>query len=162
MLELRVPERGELQAATELCLKSKAYWGYDADFMSACVPELTLSEDDLEQTRVVLALSDGMMAGVAQVSHAEDGCFLEKLFVDPRFMGRGIGRALFQWSRLAASELGAREMIVEADPDAVPFYQAMGCASAGTALSGSISGRHLPRLICPLDNGPAVYGGAER
>ncbi len=155
MLELRAPESDELQAATELCLRSKAFWGYDAVFMAACVDELTLSDIDLRQTNVVLAISNAAMAGVAQVSHDEDGCFLEKLFVDQPFMGQGIGRKLFHWSRSAASAHGASEMIVEADPDAVPFYQAMGCISAGTAPSGSISGRQLPRLICYLDNRPS-------
>ena len=95
------------------------------------------------------------MAGVAQVSHDDDGCFLEKLFVDPGFMERGIGRALFRWSRLVAAGFGAREMIVEADPDAVPFYRAMGCTPAGTAQSGSIPNRILPRLVCRLGDGAA-------
>lgn len=149
MLELREPERHERQAATELCLRSKAFWGYDPAFMANCIDELSLSEDDLSRTMVVLASSDGAIAGIAQVSRDEDRCYLEKLFVDPPFMGQGIGRTLFAWSRGAAAKLGAGEMIVEADPDAVPFYLAMGCKSAGTALSGSIAGRQLPRLVCP-------------
>lgn len=162
MLELRAPERGELQAATELSLRSKAFWGYDSAFMAACVAELTLSENDLAQTEIVLAVLDGAMAGVAQVSHCVAGCFLEKLFVDPPFMGRGIGRRLFQWSCAAASELGACEMVVEADPDAVPFYVAMGCVPAGTAASGSISGRKLPRLICRVGERPSHVTGTQR
>ncbi len=151
MVALRKPDLDELEAASDLCLKSKAFWGYDAAFMSACVSELTLTEEDLSSTKVTLAISNGKLAGVAQVSNSEDGCFLEKLFVDPAFMGQGIGRTLFRWSCAAASQLAAINMIVEADPDAVPFYVAMGCTPAGKAPSGSISGRFLPRLICHLD-----------
>jgi hypothetical protein len=39
---------------------------------------------------------------------------------------------------------------IEADPDAVRFYQRMGARLAGSAASGSIPGRTLPRLILDL------------
>lgn len=150
MIQLRSPERHELSAASALCLRSKAHWGYDAAFMARCAPELTLTDVDLTRDEVVVALADGELAGVAQVSSGDEGCFLEKLFVDPARMGRGVGRRLFEWAVDAAVARGAREMIVEADPGAVPFYLAMGCARAGDAPSGSVPGRRLPRLIRAL------------
>ncbi|MEQ9258690.1 MAG: GNAT family N-acetyltransferase [Roseovarius sp.] len=150
VITLRAPLPEELPAASALCLRSKAHWGYDAAFMAACVEELTLTEDELLTTKVTLAFADGALAGVAQVSNSEAGCFLEKLFVEPAHMGRGLGRVLFRWSCEAARELGASEMIVEADPDAEAFYCAMGCTPAGSAPSGSIPGRVLPRLLHDL------------
>ncbi|NJM35708.1 MAG: GNAT family N-acetyltransferase [Rhodomicrobium sp.] len=87
------------------------------------------------------------MVGVAQVSIDATGCYLEKLFVAPERMGQGIGRSLFLWSLESAKNLGAKELIVEADPDAAPFYKRMGCERAGSAPSGSIPGRRLPRLV---------------
>ncbi len=150
MITLRPPHPSELQAASALCLRSKAVWGYDADFMAACEAELTLDADDIAQDEVIVACEDDDLVGVAQVSNGNDGCYLEKLFVDPSHMGKGIGRQLFDWSRSAARRLGATVMIVEADPDAVPFYRAMRCTPAGTAPSGSIPGRTLPRLTCSV------------
>ncbi|MEM6899190.1 MAG: GNAT family N-acetyltransferase [Pseudomonadota bacterium] len=152
MIILRAPELHELPAASELCLRSKAYWGYDADFMSACVEELTLTKDDIAQDLVVLAWDDDAIVGVAQVSDGADGCYLEKLFVEPAQMGNGVGRKLFDWSRSAGAQLGARQIIVEADPEAVPFYKAMHCKDAGSAPSSSIPGRILPRLVCEIDD----------
>ena len=35
MLTLRTPGPDEAAALTELCLRSKAVWGYDAQFMKA-------------------------------------------------------------------------------------------------------------------------------
>lgn len=141
----------DLQAASDLCLRSKAFWGYDADFMAACVTELTLTEADISRDPVTLAFYGDELAGVAHVSNDKDECYLEKLFVDPAHMGKGVGRLLFEWSRSAACELGVRQMVVEADPDAVPFYRAMHCRKAGSAPSGSMSGRTLPRLICDVE-----------
>lgn len=148
MVTLRSLRPDECDAASALCLRSKAYWGYDAAFMAACRDELTVGKDDLARDRAAAAFAGKEMAGVVQVSMGDDGCSLEKVFVDPAHMGRGIGRLLFAWALEHAEDLGAGALIVEADPDAVPFYERMGCVAAGSVPSGSIPGRRLPRLVC--------------
>src|SRR5687768_14923343 len=35
----------EAEHLTALTLRSKAHWGYDADFMAACVPSLTITSE---------------------------------------------------------------------------------------------------------------------
>ncbi|MEL6298848.1 MAG: GNAT family N-acetyltransferase [Pseudomonadota bacterium] len=148
MITLRPPVEHELAAVSAMCLRSKAHWGYDAAFMAACVAELTMSTADLMRDAVVIAVADQTIAGVAQVSiDGTDGA-LEKLFVDPAHMGRGVGRRLFDWALRTAAQRGARGLIVESDPAAAAFYQRMGCIRAGSAPSAVIPGRHLPRLVC--------------
>ena len=83
---------------------------------------------------------------MTQISVEGDRVWLEKLFVDPGAMGRGIGRALFTWAIDAARERGGRVLVIEADPQAVPFYQRLGAVPAGHAPSASIPGRALPVL----------------
>ena len=46
MLHLRPARPDEADLLTELCLRSKAVWGYDDAFMRACRAELTLSPAD--------------------------------------------------------------------------------------------------------------------
>jgi hypothetical protein len=41
-------------------------------------------------------------------------------------------------------------MVIEADPDAAPFYRKMGAKHCGFAPSGSIPGRVLPKLVKEL------------
>ena len=147
---LRPPVPSELPALSNLCLTSKAYWGYDAAFMAACVEELTLKESDLETDPIVVLEDEDGIAGIAQLTFAPDGCYLEKLFIDPTRMGKGYGRHLYQWALQTATAKGADAMIVEADPGAAPFYERMGAARAGEVPSGSIAGRTLPRFIHPL------------
>ena len=151
MIVLRQPQADELSAASGLCKRSKLHWGYDEEFMTACEAELTITESDLSNDAVVIAVCENELAGVAQVSNDKSGCYLEKLFVDPSCMQKGIGRALFDWSKATAKKLGADSLVIEADPDAVPFYKAMRCKDAGTVASGSIAGRVLPRLILEID-----------
>lgn len=150
MLRLRPLTDADLAAASDLCLRSKAHWGYDAAFMEMCREELTLAGDDLVADQVIAADRDGRLVGVAQVCRGETGCCLEKLFVDPDAMGQGIGGMLFEWAVSAARELGADTLSVEADPDAVPFYEKQGCRPAGMVASGSIPGRQIPRLVRSL------------
>ena len=150
MPEFREPSVKDLSDMTALCLRSKAYWGYDAEFMAACVPVLTLTEADLQDTPTITEVEGETLLGMVQVSNGDEGCYLQKLFVDPAHMGMGTGRRLFQWAVKTASDMGAAEMIVEADPGAVPFYIAMGCRPAGSAPSEAIPGRMLPRLVHDL------------
>lgn len=147
---LRPARLEELGALTALCLRSKAYWGYDAAFMAACVDELTLTQQDLEQDLISVLEDENRLSGMAQVSLDEGACYLDKPFIDTDRIGLGCGKRLFLWALGAARGLGAAELIIEADPDAAPFYDKMGCQRAGEALSGSVAGRVLPRFVHPL------------
>ncbi|UXX84225.1 GNAT family N-acetyltransferase [Roseovarius pelagicus] len=149
---LRPPRVEELARVSALMLRSKAHWGYDATFMRACVAELTMTAADLMRDDCMLACDGDRMLGVAQVSCDGGIAELEALFVDPVAMGRGVGRRLFDWATGAAIAHGARSLVIVADPDAEPFYQRMGAVPAGTTPSGSIPGRHLPRLTLTLSD----------
>lgn len=144
---IRTPDVVELPALSELCLRSKAVWGYDADFMAACRAELTLRPDDLLSSQIAVAERAGTIAGVAQVRLIGEEADLVKLFVEPGVLRGGIGKMLLAWAVDAARNMGAVRLIIEADPDAAPFYRSLGARDAGLAPSGSIAGRMLPRLV---------------
>lgn len=143
---LRDARPEELAALSDLCLRSKAFWGYGAAFMDACREELMVRHQDLDRTRV--AEVAGAARGVAQVS--ADGGELMLLYVDPGAMGLGLGRALLKDAADRARAAGVRTLRIEADPNAAPFYQRLGAVVVGTAPSGSIPGRSLPLLELPL------------
>lgn len=149
MLTLRPPRPDEAVTLTELCLRSKAAHGYDAAFMAACRPELTLDCYEPDH-RYLVADEDGVAVGLAEV--AVDGVVatLEKLFVDPLHFGKGIGRRLFSWAEREARSLGAQFLTIDSDPDAKDFYLAMGAVDDGMSPSGSITGRYLPKLRLDL------------
>lgn len=144
--QIRLGREAELDDLTALCIRSKAYWGYDAAFMAACREEMTLRPSDLVDARLGVAVKDGTAGGMAQVGLEGEIADLDRLYVDPAFMGKGLGRALFRWAIEQAGLQGARAMTIEADPSASPFYQHMGAVLVGTAPSGSIPGRALPLL----------------
>jgi GNAT superfamily N-acetyltransferase len=139
----RIDEAGLL---TELCMQSKAVWGYDEAFMRACRAELTLTPADISASSLRVAVEGNDVIGMVQVTVDGEAADLAKLFIAPSALRGGVGRKLFDWAATEARSRGARWMSIEADPDAAPFYRRMGAVDDGVAPSGSIPGRVLPRL----------------
>jgi len=158
VIQLHDIRHNELSSLDELCLRSKAVWGYDDAFMAACRTELTLHPGELQTTHLQVAERDAIVAGLVQLKVVDRDADLMKLFVEPALLGSGVGRLLFQWAADRARSLGAVRMIIEADPGAVPFYQRMGARHAGFAPSQSIPGRMLPRLQMELEKQTGLPG----
>lgn len=144
-MRLRPARQSEAQALSELCFRSKAHWGYDADFMAQSRKALTISRAKIRDNPVVIAVdAAGDLLGVYALAVDGDIVDLDLLFVDPKAIGTGIGRALFDDAVNEARTLGGREMTVLADPHAAGFYEAMGCRFERMMPSDAVPGRELP------------------
>lgn len=146
MIVLREAEASEASDLTELCLRSKAVWGYSSDFLRACVEELTITPEMMNPERLMVATDQDRAVGLVQIEMHGQTCSLEKLFVDSDVLRSGIGRTMYDWARTTAKRLGAEVLVIDADPEAAAFYRRMGAVDAGSAPSASIPGRRLPRL----------------
>ncbi len=143
---IRPAKATETDLLSDLALQSKAHWGYDSAFMTACRDELTVTADQIAAGEVWVATKGADAAGFYRLD-VEDGTGeVELFFVRPDAMGTGVGRAL--WTHMAdeAKRRGADRLNIESDPQAEGFYRAMGCRRIGEARSVSIPGRVLPRL----------------
>ncbi|MFJ8826348.1 GNAT family N-acetyltransferase [Streptomyces sp. NPDC102467] len=139
------PDEAELLSA--LALRSKAHWGYDAEFLAACAAELTLRADEVEPRRTAVAEApDGRLLGFATLEGQPPQGELGLMFVDPDAIGGGVGRLLFTHVRETARAAGFTRFGWAADPNALPFYEAMGGRRVGSIPSGSIAGRVLPLM----------------
>jgi len=118
--------------------------------MEACRGELSFEPRDLELTPIAVAELNGKSIGVAQIRVVDGEADLLKLFVEPKALRSGTGRALLAWATDVAKKLGATRLTIDADPDAAPFYRRMGACDVGQAPSGSIPGRMLPKLVMNL------------
>jgi GNAT superfamily N-acetyltransferase len=150
MIILRGPRPDEAAALTDLCLRSKAVWGYDSHFIEACRSELTFLPAQLRSPLIQVADADGRAIGVVEVVAAGEEAELAKLFVEPASLRAGVGRRLLAWATARARASGAGRMTIDADPGAADFYRRMGAVDDGLVPSGSIPGRLLPRLVILL------------
>jgi GNAT superfamily N-acetyltransferase len=140
----------EADALSALCKRSKAHWGYDAEFMRLSGASLTISAALIESGRVLVA-DDGRLLGIASLDPLVDGVWdLLHMFVDPRAIGRGVGRELFAAICELARSNGATTLSIMADPHAEAFYRRMGAVRAGDAPSDAVPGRRLPMLEFPI------------
>src|SRR3990167_10551267 len=111
MPTIRGAQVGEATMLTALCVRSKAHWGYDAKFMRLSAASLRVSSADIALGRVLVAVDGKDRAlGVASVIPDGDRADLDLFFVDPSFMGRGVGRALFHAAAPTAYMFGAQTM----------------------------------------------------
>lgn len=148
------PQEASLLSA--LAFRSKAYWGYPAEFMESCRAELTVDADRIgaDGTTCRVAAHDSRVLGFYVVEKVSDGVYeLEALFVEPDFIGIGIGRSLLQHAIRTLSDRRASRLIIQGDPNASRFYFAAGAHQVGTRESGSIPGRQLPLFEIRLDGG---------
>lgn len=145
MATVRPARAGEAASLTALCLRSKAHWGYDAEFMRLCVPSLTVTEQSIAEGRVLVGIDgSGQTVGTVSVGRDGDDAELALMFVDPAVIGGGAGRTLFEAAVALARELGYRRMTILADVNAAPFYERMGARFLRNEPSDAIPGRVLP------------------
>ena len=147
---LRSARPDEAEVLTELVLRSKAHWGYSEEFMESCREELTIHAHTMVASRMTVAEAEGRVVAVATLEGEPPRAELGSLFVDPGMIGKGIGRQLLQYMLEMARGIGARSVVLDADPNAEPFYEAMGFVRAGVVPSGSIPGRTLNRYALDL------------
>jgi N-acetylglutamate synthase-like GNAT family acetyltransferase len=144
-LQLRPARAHEAAALSALVVRSKAHWGYDDAFMERAAPELTVEPEHAANGWVTVAEREGRVVGVAVIRPDLDPPELESLFVDPSAIGSGAGRALLAAAAAQAVAAGIGELLIEADPNAEPFYRSQGARPVGTRVTPS-TGRELPLL----------------
>jgi GNAT superfamily N-acetyltransferase len=151
ILTIRRARPDEAAALSELAVRSKGHWGYDAAFLDACRDDLNLSPADIATSEVHLAAGSDGPVGFYSLDVAGRTALLDDLFVDPAAIGRGVGRRLWRHAVARARELGCAEVVIQSDPHAEGFYLAMGARRVGDLESTVTPGRMLPLLRYPLD-----------
>jgi ribosomal protein S18 acetylase RimI-like enzyme len=98
-------------------------------------PELVqVPIEHLAPATACVAEISGKLAGFAVVLPRPDGqAELDGLFVDPALQRRGIGRALIAQAMHLAGTIGASELYVVANEDALAFYSSVGFVEIGRA-----------------------------
>ncbi len=105
--------------------------------------------------RCLIAEQDGQPAGFAfyffnySTWVGRPGIYLEDLFVQPEFRGRGIGKALLRRVAAVAVEQGCRRIqweVLDWNTPAIEFYRAMGAEFLDEWRNVRLEGEALTRL----------------
>ena len=126
-LAIRRLRTGDADRLRELMIAAKGHWGYEPEWVRQWVDEPgNFTLEQAAGAEVAVAELDGRIVGWAQWLPRGAVAWLEDLWIDPGAMGAGVGRALFDWSRKRAREVGCRRLEWEAEPNAVGFYERLG------------------------------------
>lgn len=146
---LRTAEPRDIARLTEIMVAAKAYNGHELERVRRWVGDGDFARTALAYGRAYVAEVDGTVAGWASVFLRGPIAWLEDLWVDPPYMQKGVGTALFRAAAAHAAARGAIRLEWEADADAVGFYERMGARRVRD--SGTTErGRVLPIMALEL------------
>jgi GNAT superfamily N-acetyltransferase len=113
---------------TSLIVKAKAYWEYPKEWLDAWKLDLKITPSFIEDNEVVLLTTEEITIGFfgLQCRSVDKAAYLEHLWVDPKYIGEGYGRLLFELACNKAAKIGHKTMELLADPNAEGFYSRMG------------------------------------
>jgi GNAT superfamily N-acetyltransferase len=110
----------------EIAIAAKGFWGYDPAIVERWADDGDFTAAGLAKLVAFVADVDGRAVGWTALLRKADGWWLEDLWVDPAWIGKGVGTRLFGHAAEHARSLGARRLEFEAEPNAAGFYERMG------------------------------------
>jgi len=144
---IRAAQSTEAGLLSAIAVRSKAHWGYSEEFMASCREELTVAAEFIETNPAFVCENEGVVIGYYTLEpRSPFRVQLEHLFVEPTAIGRGYGRQLLDHAIRQARAAGYRVLVIQADPNAEPFYLSRGAVRVGIEPSQSAPDRMLPLL----------------
>jgi GNAT superfamily N-acetyltransferase len=133
-----------------LCFASKAYWGYSQAQLNSWRDELTISAEYILKNQVYkLKIDERLIAFYSYYAQPAKTVFMDNLFVDPTFIGKGFGQILMDDFLIRIMDEGKIRVILHADPNAENFYLKRGFKTIGKKET-NIEGRFLPIMELKL------------
>lgn len=110
----------------EIAIAAKAHWGYGLDRVRAWADAGGFGAEALRALDLFVAELDGRTVAWASVKVAGETAWLEDLWVEPDWIGKGVGSRLFHSAVDHARAGGATAIEWEAEPNAEGFYEKLG------------------------------------
>ena len=151
LMKLRRAREDESPKLSALAIESKAYWPYSQTQIAAWRESLSISAEMIRSLPTYVAEAEQQVVGFFLLAPKAEQWQLEHFWVHPSRIGRGVGRFMLREAGHIAAEAGATSLLIEADPNAEPFYVACGASRVGQ-IPAPIEGaetRVLPLLVFP-------------
>jgi GNAT superfamily N-acetyltransferase len=110
----------------ELTQRSVMHWGYEPAFLEWEPESIAVTPEFMQRATTFILREGHDVVGYYALTSEPDGLHLDKLFVEPGWIGTGAGKALWLHAVETARARGERAFRFLADPNAAPFYRAMG------------------------------------
>ncbi|MHB8062230.1 MAG: GNAT family N-acetyltransferase [Ruminiclostridium sp.] len=147
MIDIRSAKAAEYDILSDIAVKSEAYWEYDSDYMNKFKSIYNVSEEFINNNPTVIIEDDENIIGFYGVLIERSETSLEYFFIEPKYIGMGYGKLL--WNNLVkhCKKLSIKEFNIVTSPQAKEFYVKMGAMPYGEVESLLKKGRIIPRLL---------------
>jgi GNAT superfamily N-acetyltransferase len=108
--------------------------------------DLRITPESISENHVYVLEKDSAIAGFFCLIMGNGRKELDFFFVEPGFIGKGYGKALWEGFLEIAGKVGGGEIKIIADPNAVGFYEKMGAIIVGEYTSTLFENRKLPLM----------------
>lgn len=147
MINIRCANPTDSKSLTELAIRSEAYWGYDDNFMDNFKAIYKVSEEFIINNPTYIMEKEGEVIGFYGILIEEPQRSLEYFFIEPKFIGKGYGKLLWNHVIKSCNTLNIKEFIIVTSPQAQAFYAKLGAKLQGEVESLVAKGRMIPQLI---------------
>lgn len=151
MVNIRNAKIDEYEILTDVAIKSEAYWGYDSDYMNKFKSIYNVSKEFINNNPTVIIEEDNNIVGFYGVINHCSEASLEYFFIEPKYIGRGYGKLLWNYLIKDCKNLGIKEFSIVTSPQAKDFYVKMGAVQCGEVESLLKKGRIIPQLIYTVE-----------
>ncbi|MCX2678421.1 GNAT family N-acetyltransferase [Galbibacter sp. EGI 63066] len=141
-MNFRKAKLDDIQELNQISLKSKKYWGYPDQWIENWSDELTLTSEKFAEQEIVVGEIETQVVGFCSISENKDNYEILHLWLLPNFIGKGYGKKLLTRT-IEEFVKTDKPIIVEADPNAEPFYKSQGFVTFDS-IESVPSGRFLP------------------
>lgn len=129
-IRLAVPSENEL--LTDLAFRSKSFWPYREQDLIRYRSSLEVHAEDILRKSVYVAEIEGKIIGFYGISSEPDVHRLYFLFLEPKFIGKGFGKKLWDHLLNNVKNKGWRSLTFYSDPYAMKqFYRFQNCIPVG-------------------------------
>lgn len=151
MINIRCANPTDSKSLTELAIRSEAYWGYDDNFMDKFKALYKVSEEFIINNPTYIMEEEEEVIGFYGFLIEEYQRSLEYFFIEPKFIGKGYGKLLWQHVIKSCDTLNIKEFIIVTSPQAQAFYTRLGAKLQGEVESLVAKGRMIPQLIYSME-----------
>ncbi|HEU4886190.1 MAG TPA: GNAT family N-acetyltransferase [Longimicrobium sp.] len=131
-LAIRPAREGDAAALSAIAHAAKRHWGYPEAWIARWRDVLTITPAFIRDHIVFVAAdADDHARGFYALAIERADAVLEHLWIEPAWMGRGLGRELLSHAVATARDHGAGRLEIDSDPHAEEFYRRMGARRIG-------------------------------
>lgn len=131
---IRQAERGDAQLIYDFIVKMSQYEHLEQE-VDITVDSIERSVFDLHEAQVIICELEGEAVGFTLYFYnystfkGKKGLYIEDIFVDRQFRGRGFGKAMFAWLASKAIDEQCRRMewiVLDWNQPSIDFYRSLG------------------------------------